>query len=306
MPLRLIVALVLLLEAGTALRAGTVHEAMESGGQQRTYELHVPDKPQPNRAKPLVIVFHGSGSNGVAMEKFSKFSALADREGFIVAYPDAVRHEWNDGREARSIPSQARHVDDVAFVDAMITRIASAHRIDSHRVFAAGFSNGGIFAHYLGSRLAGRLAAIAPVGGGLAEPASGRFKPAAPLSVCIIHGAADKLVPYGGGEVDVSHNGRIIATEQSASLWTRQAGVLAAPTTSLLSGTTSDDHRRVKFTRWPAAKSGTEVVLYTIEDGGHAWPAEPEIRRERRLWRMPRSFDATTAIWDFFKKHPKA
>lgn len=293
----------------------------------RTYQLHVPgagpmDRMEsqvrgntgkgspatvqtPRRPAPLVIVLHGSGADGAGMERFSKFSPLADHEGFIVVYPDALQHEWNDGREVAAIPSQAGKVDDVAFVDTMISRISATHRIDPRRIYATGFSNGGIFAHYLGSKLAGRLAAIAPVSGGLAEPALRQFHPSAPLSVCMIHGEADHQVPFGGGEVDEHDNGRIIATEESANLWTQHAGSFATPTSALLSDTTPIDHRRVRFTRWAGPSDGTEVVLYTIEDGGHAWPSEPEVRRVHRILRTSRSFDATTAIWEFFKRHPK-
>jgi len=302
-----LILLALLWPAFAAMAESTRTQVVKVGGLTRTYRLHVPDALRKNRDLPLVIAFHGSGVDGAAMEKFSKFSELADREGFIVAYPDAIGHEWNDGREARKIRSQASHVDDVAFVEAMIIQISSLRRIDPKRIYAAGFSNGGIFAHYLGSKLAGRLAAIAPVSGGLAEPVLRDFKPAAPLSVCMIHGAADKAVPYDGGAVDNHDNGRVIGATQSGNLWTQQANnVFAAPTTSLLSDTTSQGHRRVKFTRWSAPKQKTEVVLYTIEDGGHGWPNDPQAASMLRFWRSTHTFDTTKAIWDFFKSHPKA
>jgi polyhydroxybutyrate depolymerase len=241
------------------------------------------------------------------MERLSKFSDLADSEGFFVVYPDAVGHEWNDGREAPSIISQARHVNDVAFVSAMITQISKTHRIDPKRIYATGFSNGGIFAHYLGSKLANRLAAIAPVSGGLAEPAAKQFKPTSPLSVCVVHGGADKTVPFLGGEVDDHDNGRILATRDSVNLWVQKSGnTIASSTTGVLNNTTSEGNRRVTYTRWAAPESSAEVVLYTIEDGGHGWPSNPQPPSMLNFWRGSKSFDTTKAIWDFFKSHPKA
>jgi polyhydroxybutyrate depolymerase len=301
--------LALLLSAFSAMAATTRQELVRAAGLARTYQLHIPDLPRKNTKAPLVLVFHGSGADGASMEKLSRFSELADREGFIVAYPDAVEHEWNDGREAAKIPSQAMHVDDVAFVDAIIKQVSAAHPIDPKRIYAAGFSNGGIFAHLLGSKLAYRLAAIAPVSGGLAEPVLRDFKPTAPLSVCIIHGAADKVVPYYGGQVDDHDFGRVIGTKQTANVWTQQPNItFAAPTTKVLSDTTSNDHFHVKYTRWPSeGGKGTEVVLYTIEDGGHGWPTDPQGAPSiLKFWRISHSFDTTTAIWNFFKSHPKA
>jgi polyhydroxybutyrate depolymerase len=125
--------------------------------------------------------------------------------------------------------------------------------------------------------------------------------------VCAIHGAADQAVPFLGGAVDKHSNGRILATEQSLNLWAQQAGsAFAEPTTSLLSSTTAEDNHRVKYTKWAAPKGSAEVVLYTIEDGGHGWPVDPQAPSMLHFWRTSHSFDTTKAIWEFFKAHPKA
>lgn len=304
---RIVLTFGLLLPVFMASAEPTRLQTVQVASLTRTYQLHVPNALRKNRDVALVLVFHGSGSSGVSMEQFSKFSDLADREGFIVAYPDALGHEWNDGRGAARIASQAAHVDDVAFVEAIITQITKERRVDPRRIYAAGFSNGGIFAHYLGSKLAHRLAAIAPVSGGVAEPVLRDFNPSAPLSVCMIHGAADKAVPYGGGAVDSHDNGRVIGAKESANLWTQLPGsTFAAPITRLLPDITSAGHQHVEFTRWSTAAKKTEVVLYTIEDGGHAWPRDPQTTSALKFWRSTRTFDTTKAIWDFFKSHPKA
>ncbi len=305
MLIRCVIGWALALLASAAVAGVTTKQMLDSGGVTRSYQLHLPDALRTDRAVPLVLVFHGSGADGTSMERFSKFSALADREGFIVAYPDAFSHEWNDGREASIIPSQAAHVDDVAFVDAMITAIGKVHLLDEQRIFAAGFSNGGIFAHYLAAQLSHRLAAIAPVSGGLAEPLLPYFKPSMPVSVCMIHGAADRLVPYNGGEVDVQDHGRIIGMAKTASLWGERDETFAAPMTDVLPTTTPNDHRQVTCTRWPSSKNGAEIVLYTIEGGGHGWPTESQALQLLGAGHAKQSFDATKAIWDFFKNHPK-
>ncbi len=302
---RLVIGWALAVMANAAVAGVTTKQMLDSGGVTRSYQLHVPDALRSDRAVPLVLVFHGSGADGASMERFSKFSAVADREGFIVAYPDAYAHEWNDGREAALIPSQAEHVDDVAFVDAMITAIGKVHHLDEQRIFAAGFSNGGIFAHFLGLQLAHRLAAIAPVSGGLAEPLLPYFKPSTPVSVCMIHGAADRCVPLNGGEVDEHDHGRILDTVKTATLWGERNDTFAAPMTEVLPATTPNDHRSVKCTRWASSKIGAEVMLYTIEGGGHGWPTESQAHHVLGVAHLTQSFDVTDAIWAFFKCHPK-
>jgi polyhydroxybutyrate depolymerase len=136
-----------------------------SGGRSRTYRLHVPSGPHDGRPAALVLVFHGGRGDGESVERLTGFDALSDREGFLVAYPDGVGKQWNDGREVADFETFQDHVDDVAFVADLIDAIGNGHAVDPKRVFATGISNGGIFSHYLGARLSGRIAAIAPVAG---------------------------------------------------------------------------------------------------------------------------------------------
>jgi len=284
---------------------GTSHHSVEAAGLNRSYYLHVPAGLAHDKAAPLVFIFHGSGDDGLGVESFSKFSKLADREGFIAAYPDAMSKNWNDGREASAIFSQFSKVDDVAFVSAMIRAISRGHRIDPARIFAAGFSNGGIFVHCLASRLSDQLAAIADVSGGIAEPFAPKFKPESPMSVLMIHGTKDPMVPYGGGDVDFGGFGRIIDTGDALRLWRKRLGAGAPPETGKLADTDSRDQCRTSWTRWFGVKEGTELLAYTIEGGGHAWPGGPQFLPVEVIGNVCRDFDATEVIWDFFKKHPK-
>ena len=290
---------------GRAQSPNNMPFTVEAAGMTRSYFLHVPEKLPAGKAAPLVIVFHGSGDTGLGIESMTKFSELADREGFIAAYPNAVAHNWNDGRESTRILSQFNNVDDVAFVDAMITGIAKAHTLDTGRIFATGFSNGGIFAQYLGAQLSMRLAAIAPVSGGIAEPFAPKFKPASPVSVFIIHGTKDPMVPHPGGDVDYGGYGRIIPTDETMRLWTTFCGCAKTPTTGELPDTDPDDKCRVKWSRWSKGQKETEVLLYAVEGGGHTWPGGPQFMPVSIIGHVCRDFDATEAIWDFFKKHPK-
>jgi polyhydroxybutyrate depolymerase len=90
-------------------------------------------------------------------------------------------------------------IDDVAFFDAMLAAVAKDYPIDEKRVYAMGISNGGMFSHYLAAHRADKLAAIAPVVGGIADPFHRKFMPAGPVSVLISQGTKDPIVPYDGG-----------------------------------------------------------------------------------------------------------
>ncbi len=303
MLMKLLIAL-FFISASALVAASTAH-SIKVGASTRTYVLHVPKSLSADKDAPLVLAFHGSGDTGAGFEDFVKLSDVADREGFVVAYPEAIGKNWNDGREAVSIASQFNDVDDVAFTEAVIADILKQQAIDARRIFATGFSNGGIFVHLLAAKLPKTFAAIASVSGGIAEPFAPKFKPSAPLSVLIIHGTEDPFVPFNGGDVDYHDNGRIIGTSLTIKMWLTCNGITSKPELGELPDTNIDDHCHATFARWPAAHKGAEVQLITIEGGGHAWPNGPQFLPVSLMGRVCRDFDGSSTVWDFFKKHPK-
>lgn len=281
----------------------TVVKTIDVGGLKREYRLHVP--PSYDKAKPpaLVLVFHGGGGNARQQERFSGFSDLSDKEGFIAVYPDAVEHNWNDGRGVETIKSQKDGVDDVAFVKAALDEIARETPFDPKRVFACGISNGAIFSHYLALK-ADRVAAIGCLVGGIAEPVAKDFKPEKPVSVLIMQGTDDPLVPYDGGAV-ARNRGRIVSTADAVKTWIGVNGCGEKGETAELPDKDPDDGTRIEATTYTGGKDGTEVVLYKIKGGGHTWPGGAQYLPKAIVGVVSRDLDATRALWDFFAKHPR-
>lgn len=291
--------------AGAAALPGAAQHTVLSGGRARTYRLHAPPGLLKARPVPLVLVFHGGGGDGEGAASLTGFDALADREGFLVAYPDGIGKHWNDGRENADFETYRQRVDDVAFVGATIDAISRDHAVDPHRVFATGFSNGGIFSHSLGARLSARIAAIAPVSGGIAEPFRPRFRPERPVSVLIIHGTDDPLVPFHGGGVARGDHGRVVDTADAVRLWVAADGASSPPVEDELADSDPADGCRVSRSRWSGGRGGTEVVLYTVNGGGHTWPGGAQYAPRLVVGRVCRDFDATRTVWEFFRSHPR-
>jgi len=287
----------LIVLAGILCQGADEDRSIDVGPLKRTYRLHVPPKVDKARPMPLVVVFHGGGGGAVQMDRLG-FSQLADRDGFIVAYPDGVEHNWKDGRDVPAFREKHKDVDDLKFIAAMIDEISKAYPVDPKRIYATGVSNGGIFSHYVGMHLADRFAAIAPVIGGVAEPEAPKFKPTAPLAVLMMNGTQDPLVPFDGGPV-ARNRGRIISTREAARLWVEHNGCGAAPAKSDLPDKDPNDGCTVVKEVWSGGKAGTEVILLTIRGGTHSWPGRGQDAG------VCRDFDAATVIWEFFKAHPK-
>jgi polyhydroxybutyrate depolymerase len=289
-----------LLATGAGLRSEK--RTISAGGRRRTYRLYVPPALPRGSPTALVFVFHGGGGQAPSAERMTGFDDLADRESFVVAYPDGVGEHWNDGREVEAFDSQREKVDDVAFVAKLIDAISAEHRIDAGRVFATGISNGAIFSNFLAARLAERIAAIAPVAGGLAEPLRPGFRPSRPVSVLVINGTEDPLVPYSGGAVSRVH-GRVLGAEDTARLWAEADGcrhdAAREPPTAVVEGC------RTARARWTGGRDRTEVVLDTIEGGGHTWPGGPQYLPRLLIGRACPEPDATKEIWEIFRTHPR-
>lgn len=297
-PAALLLAAALSTPLGTArAQSGEMRHSLTAGGVPRSYLLFVPGGYRPGRPLPLVLVFHGGGSGARAMTTHTGFTRVAEREGFAVVYPEGLAGRWNDGRGYG-----ASH-DDVAFVRALLDTLGRRMTLDPSRLYATGISNGGMFAYRLACDLPGVLAAVAPVAGAVPAALSERCAGAAPVAVVAFQGTADPLLPYGGGGRGASGRGEVLPALRSAELWARVDGCADAPEVEPPRDTVRDG-TRVQARRWTGCRSGREVVLYTIEGGGHTWPGGPPVGP--RVGRVTRELDATEVIWSFFAAHPRS
>lgn len=268
---------------------------------ERSYRVHVP--PGGGVGRPVVLAFHGRLGSGRGMERLTHLDRIADRYGFTVVYPEGVRASWNDGRPTS--PAARAGVDDVAFVSIVIDDVVRTERADRQRVFATGFSTGGMFTERLGCELAGRLAGIASVAGPLPVETAGRCRPARPLPVLLMQGTEDPVVPYGGGPVSKrGGGGSVMSVAATADRWRSLDGCGARPVARLLPKRVRDG-TRVSVTEYPGCRRGTSVAVYTVAGGGHAWPGGSRYLPRRVAGRTSRDFDAGETIWRFFARAPR-
>jgi polyhydroxybutyrate depolymerase len=226
------------------------------------------------------------------MAEHTGLTEAATRRGYAVVYPNGVARRWNDGRGGSP-------QDDVGFIHLLLDSLGLELPVDSGRIYATGISNGAGLAYRLACELPGTFAAIAPVAGGPAAVMRERCAVTRPISVISFQGTRDPLMPYGGGDV-ASGRGRVLGAEQSAALFARVGGCTPSPTIGIEPDTVRDG-TRVRRALYSGCTGGREVVLYTIEGGGHTWPGGPPVGR--RVGRVSRDVDATRMMLDFFDGH---
>jgi polyhydroxybutyrate depolymerase len=279
-----------------------------AGGLQRTFRLYVPASHDRTRPVPLVIALHGGGGTGAGMERLTTggLNRLAGRDGFVVVYPDGVERHWNDGRGIAQYRSHRDNIDDVGFVNALVDHLVRTQAIDRRRVYAAGISNGGLLAQRLARELAPRITAVGVVAISMSDKIAQMRPPARPISVLIMPGTDDPLVPWNGGEIASllgRDHGRVLSVAQTVSAWTTHNRCPGKPDVTREPDRDPGDGTRVRREIYAPCAEGTEVALYVIEGGGHGWPGGWPYLPERIIGRTSRDIDANEVLWAFFKRH---
>lgn len=263
-------------------------------GIERTYRLYVPDGPGPF---PIVVVLHPLRSTGVRMERYTRFSKLAQEENFIVVYPDAILNRWND----RAYRPHA--IDDVGFIAALLDHLEENFPVDPSRVYATGASNGGMLAHRLACDMGEHFAAIAPVMSDIPFLVQLRGRTAAPMPILMINGTRDPIVPFGRTTAP-QQKLNIVTARQTVDFWVSKNGCATHPEVTQLPDKDPEDGTRIDEWDYAPGSAQAEVIFYAVKDGGHTWPgARDPDTSAGLLGRTSQDMDATKVIWRFFKKH---
>jgi polyhydroxybutyrate depolymerase len=283
------------------LQPGDHTRSLEVDKRTRSYLVHFPKSYDGTKAVPVVLAFHGGGSNAQGMVQFCGLNDKADQEGFIVVYP------YGTGRLEKVLTFNAgnccgyameQKVDDVAFIRALLDDLGKVAKVDPKRVYATGMSNGAMISYLLASELSDRIAAIAPVA---APMGTEKCNPKRPVPVIHFHGTDDQNAPFKGGKGKGVSGTDFYSVDHSIRAWVKANGCKEEPTTAKLPKKV-DDGTAVEIKTYGGGMDGSEVVLVIIEGGGHTWPGrEPKVKL---LGKSTQNVSANDLMWEFFQKHP--
>jgi polyhydroxybutyrate depolymerase len=282
-----------------ALTTGVNEISLTAGGAAHPVRVFVPSA-YAGSPLPVVIDWHGLGSNGPQQAMYSGYESVAEAEGFIVVHPTGVADVAGGSNSWQLFPAPGRERDDLAFAGGLIDELVADWCADAARVYSTGMSNGGFFTARLICEMADRIAAAVSVAGTY-HPDS--CHPARDVPYIAIHGTDDKVVPYDGGEStlmspDAPDEVRVFFEQVIPDEFNEFA--LDAGCDATVDSDVGEDVTRHEYT---GCDGDGPMIFYEVRGGGHTWPSSPMAAlTEGVLGYTTDDIDATRDGWAFMSQ----
>jgi polyhydroxybutyrate depolymerase len=302
--------------------SGDYEIAVPHDGRQRTALVHVPDKvAAESKPVPVVLNLHGGGGSARAHRDYVRMDALADREGFVVVYPNGTGRledrllTWNAGLCCGY--AAAEGVDDVGFMRVLLGAVAARVPIDTARVYATGLSNGAMMSYRLAAQLCERITAIAPVAGSMVLPERRveNVRPALAVPgkravpILHIHSIDDKRALYFGGVGEpfpfTNLRTRHPNAEEVLYRWVSFEACAPKPVVREERrgppGSPTAAHTATLYV-FAGCRDDAEIALWKLTGAGHVWPGGRIDYLQRVLGPGTDVIDANEEMWKFFRR----
>ena len=260
-------------------------------GKKREYYVSLPENT--SKPIPLIINFHGFLDRAINQKEFSQMDNYAHQNGVGVVYPEGVKRSWNVGKAILN------NENDIGFVNALIDSVSSKYNIDSDRIYACGFSNGGTFSYELICSLSNKIAAFGSVGGNFSINEKRVCNIDREIPLIHIHGTKDRLQEYNKSDRD------FLSTIESFNFWVKY-NQLDKTIVENITDVHKKDRTTVEKYTFYKNNSDTKVIHFKVENGGHLWLGSPMGDRflERLLFgRNNHEINSSEELVDFFLKY---
>jgi polyhydroxybutyrate depolymerase len=248
-------------------------------GMNREYILYVPNSYDGTSSIPLLLNFHGFGGSASQFMQEADMRSLAEADTFILVYPqgsclDGSSH-WNPCPTGGDNKSTA---DDVGFVEAMISEISSQYNLDMERIYAAGYSNGGMMAYGLANYKSDLIAAVASVSGTMLNCTGPTSHP---MPVVHLHGTSDGVVSYNGSNDWNS-------VQSTLDYWINFNNTVSTPIVNI----DNTGAMAIEHYVYDQGDNSVSVEHYKYIGGDHVWFNEPY-----------QGQNASNLVWSFMSKY---
>ena len=272
-----------------------INKTMIYDGNAREYIVYIPASYDGSNAYPLLFSFHGGGGTSSDFININDMRPIADTAGFIAIYPQAAI-DPDDGSFSWLHKAPTTH-NDIFFIEAIIDTLSTQYMIDNNRVYACGYSEGGIFSYELGCRLNNRIAAFSSVSGSMLVDAFrdsyynlGFCTPVHPTAVMLIPGTIDSS-PHS------NYNGLqpyYMSVSEITTYWSSINNTDLTPLVSQIPNTNTSDGSTVERRVWENGDNCVRVEELKVIGGDHDWPGSwgnMDISASNEIWNFVSKFD---------------
>ena len=177
--------------------SNTNAQTITHNNEIREYVSYIPNSYDGTSSIPLLFNFHGFGGSASEYLEYADMRSLAESDTFVLIYPQGSclngSSHWNPCPSGGDNKSTA---DDVGFVESILNEISSQYNIDPERIYATGYSNGGMMAYGLANYKSDLIAAVGSVSGAMLDCTETSSHP---MPIVHLHGTSDDVIPYNGG-----------------------------------------------------------------------------------------------------------
>jgi polyhydroxybutyrate depolymerase len=230
-----------------------------ANGTTYTYTITIPQGYNPNKLTPVTIFWHALDAAPEVTRSNTDIDQVAANLGNVMVYPSSSDLSWNAGGCCTQETGAPKR-DETVFAKELIAQVQSKVCVDPKRIYAMGFSNGGMLTQLLACKMADVFAAAAPSASALTIPTS-QCMPSRSIPVYMINGTADPLVSYSAASLTI---GSISVTDTFA-FWGMANQCTGMPVNTLTKGA-------VSCSTYKQCAGGAQVTLCTAQGMGHCEP----------------------------------
>ena len=244
--------------------ASAVSKSLSHNDLNRSYITYVPNTYDGTKAFPVLFNFHGFGGDAGSYLVETNMHYAAHSNNYILVYPqgendaDGSSH-WNPCPPSADNKSD---VDDLGFVEALLSQVSSNYLVDNDRVYSVGYSNGGMMSYGLARHKSSLFAAFGSVSGTMLDCGE---QPSHPMPVIVMHGTNDGTLPYDG-------NSYYTSIESTLDYWNAFNNTDASPKiTSALDVGENGSSIEIERYEYGQGDKDSSVEHYKVIGGGHDW-----------------------------------
>jgi polyhydroxybutyrate depolymerase len=269
-------------------------------GVARKYELFRPAKQAAaGQVTPLIVVLHETGGSAARLQRSLGLDAIAHREGFAVAYAEALNGNWNDGRNGGTAKREQRGGDDAGFIQALVQYLTGRGLGVPGDVAVVGVDGGGMMVYRLACESQGVFGSYAALLANMSEELRQTCQPAERKPIMILAGTVDGMMPFEGGKLAAT-TGLVQSADTTFQYWGQVNGCAAGEVVTL-PDLDRNDGTRVEMIAAQNCVGSADTVYYRVVGGGHQLPTRARIAQPvgRTAGKVSHDIDTADLIWQF-------